>query len=79
MEKFLIFIDAADDAAMYPVSRLVAVTCAGDGAVPQWHIGCIDGKCEVSLHWVAPQRLRSAGCAVSQRVIAHEAVRRGAP
>ena len=33
MEKFLIFIDAADDAAMYPVSRLVAVTCAGDGAV----------------------------------------------
>ena len=33
MEKFLIFIDAADDAAMYPVSRLLGVTCAGDGAV----------------------------------------------
>ena len=33
MEKFLIFIDDADDAAMYPVGRMSAVTCAGDGAV----------------------------------------------
>ena len=33
MEKFLIFIDDADDAGMWPVSRLAAVTCAGDGAV----------------------------------------------
>jgi|TARA_R110000824_G_scaffold1885_4_gene9255 hypothetical protein len=33
MEKFLIFIDAADDAAMYPASKLVCMTCAGDGAV----------------------------------------------
>ena len=33
MEKFLIFIDAADDAAMYPVSRLLGVTCAGDATV----------------------------------------------
>ena len=33
MEKFLMFIDAADDAAMYPVSRLLAVTCAADATV----------------------------------------------
>ena len=33
MEKFLIFIDAADDAAMYPVSSLLGITVAGDGAV----------------------------------------------
>jgi len=33
MEKYLIFIDDADDAGMWPVSRLAAVTCAGDGTV----------------------------------------------
>ena len=33
MEKFLIFIDAADDAAMYPVSRLLGVTCAADTTI----------------------------------------------
>ena len=33
MEKYLIFIDDADDAGMWPVSKLAAVTCAGDGAV----------------------------------------------
>ena len=31
--KFFVFIDAADDAAMYPVSRLQSATCASDGAV----------------------------------------------
>lgn len=30
MEKFLLFVDAADDAAMFPVSRLQSVTCATD-------------------------------------------------
>jgi len=30
MEKFLLFVDAADDAAMFPVSRLQSVTCAAD-------------------------------------------------
>ena len=33
MVKFLKFIDAADDAGMWPVSKLAAITCAGDGAV----------------------------------------------
>jgi hypothetical protein len=33
MEKFLVVIDAADDAAMWPVSGLRAVTCASDGVV----------------------------------------------
>ena len=33
MEKYIIAIDAADDAGMWPASRLAAVTCAGDGAV----------------------------------------------
>ena len=33
MEKFLIFIDAGDDAMCVPVSSLIAMTCAGDGAV----------------------------------------------
>ena len=33
MEKFLMFIDDADDAATYPVSRLLGMTCAGDGAL----------------------------------------------
>tara|TARA_R100001460_G_scaffold53148_1_gene92086 strand:+ start:508 stop:837 length:330 start_codon:yes stop_codon:yes gene_type:complete len=30
-DKFLMFIDAADDAAVYPVSNLLAMTVASDG------------------------------------------------
>ena len=33
MDKFLLVIDAADDAAMFPVSGLRAVTCAADATV----------------------------------------------
>ena len=33
MNKYFVFIDAADDAAMFPVERLQSVTCASDGAV----------------------------------------------
>ena len=33
MEKFLIFIDDADDAVMYPVSRLRAMTVAADATI----------------------------------------------
>ena len=33
MDKFLVFIDAADDAACYPVKNLQSITCASDGAV----------------------------------------------
>mgnify|MGYP003116558057 FL=1 len=33
MNKYLCFIDAADDAAMYPVERLQSITCAGDATV----------------------------------------------
>jgi hypothetical protein len=33
MEKFLVVIDAADDAGMWPVSGLRAVTCAADATV----------------------------------------------
>tara|TARA_R100000995_G_scaffold33915_1_gene15295 strand:- start:56 stop:385 length:330 start_codon:yes stop_codon:yes gene_type:complete len=33
MEKFLMFIDDADDAATYPASRMLGMTCAGDGAL----------------------------------------------
>jgi hypothetical protein len=33
MEKFLMFIDDGDDAATYPASRLIGMTCAGDGAL----------------------------------------------
>jgi hypothetical protein len=33
MEKFLMFLDDADDAATYPASRLLGMTCAGDGAL----------------------------------------------
>jgi len=33
MEKFLIFIDAADDAAMYPVSRIQSLTVAADATI----------------------------------------------
>jgi hypothetical protein len=32
-DKILIFIDAADDAAAYPMSSFAGMTCAGDGAV----------------------------------------------
>ena len=31
--KFVQFIDAADDAALYPVSNIQSLTCAGDGAL----------------------------------------------
>ena len=33
MDKFLIFIDDTDDAAMYPLSSLLGITVAGEGAV----------------------------------------------
>ena len=33
MEKFLLFIDDADDSAMFPASRLQSVTCASSGVV----------------------------------------------
>ena len=33
MEKFLMFIDDGDDADTYPASRLLGMTCAGDGAL----------------------------------------------
>jgi len=31
--KFVQFIDAADDAALYPVSSIQSLTCAADGAL----------------------------------------------
>ena len=31
--KFVQFVDAADDAATYPVDRLLAMTCAADGVL----------------------------------------------
>ena len=33
MDKFLIFIDAADDAAMYPMSRFLGMTVAADATI----------------------------------------------
>ncbi len=33
MDKFLIFIDAADDAAMYPLSSLIGMTVAADATI----------------------------------------------
>jgi len=33
MEKFLMFIDDADDAACFLASQLLGMTCAGDGAL----------------------------------------------
>ena len=33
MNKFLCFVDAADDAATYPVERLQSITCATDQVV----------------------------------------------
>jgi len=31
--KFLVFVDAADDAAMFPLANLQSATCAADGVV----------------------------------------------
>ena len=33
VQKFLMFIDAADDAATYPAANLIAMTCASDGVL----------------------------------------------
>ena len=33
MEKYFLFVDDADDVAMYPVSKLAAVTCAADTTI----------------------------------------------
>ena len=48
MDKFLIFIDGTDDAAMYPLSRLLGVTVAAEGVVnlrfePSFNGGPADG------------------------------------
>tara|TARA_R100000655_G_scaffold11098_2_gene25929 strand:+ start:322 stop:663 length:342 start_codon:yes stop_codon:yes gene_type:complete len=42
--KMLIFIDAGDDAAMYPVQSLLAVTVAGDGQVLMKFKSSIGGR-----------------------------------
>ena len=60
MDKFLIFIDGADDAAMYPVSSLLGVTVAGDGAVIvkfKSSIGKNDGGDIVTLTCTADKEL----------------------
>jgi len=33
MEKYFLFVDAADDVAMFPVSKLAAVTCAANTTI----------------------------------------------
>ena len=33
MEKFLIFVGAADDMSAYPISRLLAIDCIADGVL----------------------------------------------
>ena len=33
MEKFLLFVDAENDIAMFPLSKLISVTCAADEAI----------------------------------------------
>jgi len=33
MEKYFLFVDAANDVAMYPTHKLAAVTCAGDTTI----------------------------------------------
>jgi len=33
MDKFLIFVDAADDACMFPLSRLQSINCTGNAAI----------------------------------------------
>ena len=43
MEHFLVFIDAADDAATYPLSALAGITCAADGIVKMWFNSSIAG------------------------------------
>ena len=43
MEHFLVFIDAADDAATYPLSALAGITCAADATVKMWFNSSIAG------------------------------------
>ncbi len=43
MEHFLVFIDAADDAATYPLSALAGITCAADATVKMWFNSAIAG------------------------------------
>ena len=44
MEKYFLFVDAADDVAMYPVSKLAAVTCAANTTIlMQFAIGVAGG------------------------------------
>ena len=33
MDKFLLFVDDGDDAACYPIERLISMTCAGDATL----------------------------------------------
>ena len=42
-EHFLVFIDAADDAATYPLSSLAGITCAADATVKMWFNSAIAG------------------------------------
>ena len=42
-EHFLVFIDAADDAATYPLSSLAGITCAADATVKMWFNSSIAG------------------------------------
>ena len=60
MDKFLIFIDDTNDAAMYPLSSLLGVTVAGAGAVIvkfKSSIGKSDGGDTVTLTCTADKEL----------------------
>tara|TARA_Y100000593_G_C4151922_1_gene257492 strand:+ start:320 stop:634 length:315 start_codon:yes stop_codon:yes gene_type:complete len=49
---FLLFIDAADDAACYPVERLLSITCASDATLLmnfESSVGKSDGGDSVTL------------------------------
>ena len=52
--KFLVFVDDADDAAMFPLANLQSVTCAADGAiVMKFHPGSLGTGQAASIDSVA--------------------------
>jgi hypothetical protein len=44
VQKFLMFIDAADDAATYPAANLLAMTCASNGVLELQFKSSIGGR-----------------------------------
>tara|TARA_R110000824_G_scaffold155646_1_gene328407 strand:- start:295 stop:612 length:318 start_codon:yes stop_codon:yes gene_type:complete len=75
MDGFLMFIDAANDAAMYPLARLRGITCAGSATVlVQFDSsvnGTADGDADLVTLTVTAGKEKAVMAAIAKQLTTH--------